>query len=263
MTKEKLKVILLCAGYGTRIQKIIGSLPKALIQVDKDITVLDVLCGQLNSFGDIISEVHLVTNDVFYKQFMEWGNNTKDRYRNLPKIHIHNDMSTDNSNRLGAIGDICFTLDKIEDMGSDHLLVLATDNLYPFHLQEVVDFFFEKECRNLITARKLDLEEIKQKSEIKIDEQGRVIYAKEKPANPVSNYSAYAIYFINNKDIALYEKYLAEGNNPDSPGNFLPYLIEHSSLYCFKFENEVLDFGCPDLYEKCFETIKKNAGEYL
>ena len=51
----------------------------------------------------------------------------------------------------------------------------------------------------------------------------------------------------------LIKKYLEEGNDPDAPGNFIPWLIERKDVYAYKFEGERYDIGTIESYRKIQE----------
>ena len=80
--------------------------------------------------------MHVVTNARFAPDFNEWA---RDR-----GVKVHDDGTTSNEDRLGAIGDIAFVADR-EGWDGEDVLVVAGDNLFEFSLAEYVDFWRAKD----------------------------------------------------------------------------------------------------------------------
>ncbi|HBG00065.1 MAG TPA: nucleotidyltransferase family protein, partial [Firmicutes bacterium] len=68
-------------------------------------------------------------------------------------LTIIDDGTTSNENRLGAIGDIQYTLEQTKL--ADDLMILAGDNLFDFDLGNFEQFFQEKNA-DVITAYEID-----------------------------------------------------------------------------------------------------------
>src|ERR1051325_7334070 len=118
-----MKLIILAAGYATRLYPLTLNQPKPLLSVAGKPMMEHVL--------DNISTIHhidhayVVTNAKFVGHFETWA----ERYRH-PNLHfgftIVNDGSTDDSNKLGAIGDLHFVLTKFEI--NDDIIIVGGDN---------------------------------------------------------------------------------------------------------------------------------------
>src|SRR5204862_295412 len=80
-------------------------------------------------------EVHLVTNARFAPDFERWS---------LGRVRVHDDGTTSNDDRLGAIGDVAFVVDR-EGWDGEDVLVIAGDNLFDFSLARYADFWREKD----------------------------------------------------------------------------------------------------------------------
>src|SRR5687768_14386991 len=106
-----MKLIILAAGYATRLYPLTLNQPKPLLPVaGKPMLehVLDKIAGIR-----AIDHAYVVTNAKFVSHFKKWA----DGYRN-PNAEfgftIVNDGSTDDSNKLGAIGDLHLVITKHE-----------------------------------------------------------------------------------------------------------------------------------------------------
>ena len=75
-----------------------------------------------------LGTIFIVTNDKFAKDFQAWADDYQKRNPKA-RFKIVNDGSTDDNNKLGAIGDINLVLTR-ENLIETDLLVLAGDNLF-------------------------------------------------------------------------------------------------------------------------------------
>src|SRR5271155_3745917 len=117
-----MKVIILAAGYATRLYPLTLTQPKPLLSVAGKPMVEHVL-DNLAPIGGI-DRVYVVTNAKFANHFQKWSDHYRATKSKL-KFTIVNDGSTDDTNKLGAIGDIhhVLTREKIDD----DLIVVAGD----------------------------------------------------------------------------------------------------------------------------------------
>ena len=178
--------------------------------------------------------MHLVTNARFAPAFREWG---RDR-----AISIHDDGTTSNENRLGAIGDIAFVADR-EEWEREDLLVIAGDNLFDFSLAEYVDFWHGKDGSAIAVYEHPVRDLIREYSVVELDQDDRVVGFEEKPEKPASDLISIATYIYHRAHLALLRAYLAEGNPPDQPGYFIAWLYTRAPVYGYRFSGEWLDIG--------------------
>jgi glucose-1-phosphate thymidylyltransferase len=231
-----LKAIVLAAGYATRLYPLTKDKPKALLDIGGR-KMLDYLMDNISSAG-CVDEVIIVTNHRFAGQFQDWAEQCLE-YK--MKISVVDDMTTDNDNRLGAIGDIQYA---IEHTGiDDDLLVAASDNFFTFGLNEVMRDF-RRHGRDTIMAKHLgDTEDCTRFAIAALDEDGRVIDLEEKPEHPKSDLAVFALYVYRRDTLPMFKQYLDEGNNPDSPGHFPEWLYKRREVRAHVFEGECVDIG--------------------
>ena len=97
--------VILCAGYGTRMYPLTKNQPKPLLPVGGK-PALDYLIEQIMTL-DGINDIYVVTNDRFYKNFIDWQAKWDEPMKRMDKsIHLINDGSTSNENRLGVAKDL-------------------------------------------------------------------------------------------------------------------------------------------------------------
>lgn len=212
-----MKCIILCAGHDDE-----RKVPKALEEITKNKTALDLLIEKVNKIEEI-DAVYVVTNGANYEKFKKWNNN-----KNY-SIKIINDNTTSPNAKLGAIGDIKFTLN-CENIDDD-LFIIAGDAVYEFEFKEIFDFYKEKKSavvavnvlKNPVDSQKYGL--------IKFDDTKKVIEMKEKTIDKLGNYMALAFYIYPRETIRLFDYYLSEGNLRTYPGYFLEYLYQIMDVY--------------------------------
>jgi glucose-1-phosphate thymidylyltransferase len=198
-----------------------------------------------------VDEVHVVTNARFAPAFREWA---RDR-----DISIHDDGTTSNENRLGAIGDIAFVADREEWEGED-LLVIAGDNLFDFSLAEYVDFWRGKDGSAIAVYEHPVRELIREYSVVELDQDDRVVGFEEKPEKPASDLISIATYIYHRAHLALLRAYLAEGNPPDQPGYFIAWLYSRAPVYGYRFGGEWLDIGDRTQLLEADNRYRRRAG---
>ena len=124
-----MKALILAAGYATRLRPLTDSIPKMLLPLAER-PMLDYLLDRLREV-DELGEIHLVTNARFAQAFEDWA---------PEDLTVHDDGTTSNDDRLGAIGDIAFAIERGGLEGED-LLIVAGDNLIGYSLADFVSFW--------------------------------------------------------------------------------------------------------------------------
>ena len=120
-----MKVLILAAGYATRLYPLTLTQPKPLLPVAGKPMIEHVL-DNLAPIGGI-DRVYVVTNAKFAGHFQKWADHYRATKSQL-EFTIVNDGSTDDTNKLGAIGDLHLVLQR--ENVTDDLIVVAGDNLF-------------------------------------------------------------------------------------------------------------------------------------
>ncbi|HSV43615.1 MAG TPA: sugar phosphate nucleotidyltransferase, partial [Candidatus Bathyarchaeia archaeon] len=128
-----MKVLILGAGYGTRLYPVVKDTPKPLLDIGGKALIHHLL--QKVAVIPGLAEILVVTNDKFFGMFQLWARQNK----KFPvPIKILNDGTMSPEDRLGSVGDIQYVLEN--EAINDDLLVLGGDNLFDFSLDEYVPF---------------------------------------------------------------------------------------------------------------------------
>jgi glucose-1-phosphate thymidylyltransferase len=237
-----MKVIILAAGYATRLYPLTLTRPKPLLPVAGK-PMIEYVLDNLAPVGGI-DRVYVVTNAKFAGQFQQWA----DGYRGAQlQFTIVNDGSTDDSNKLGAIGDIHFVLQT--QRVDDDLIVVAGDNLFSQKLDAFGQVCREKNAPVLALYDVGDLEQIKKYNSISTDAAGRITFFEEKPKNPTTSLTGIALYFYPRQTLPLIRQYIAEGHNPDQPGRLVQWLYPRTPFYTWLVPGLWFDIGSKETLE--------------
>src|SRR5258707_14804791 len=204
-----MKVIILAAGYATRLYPLTLTRPKPLLPVAGQ-PMVEYVLDNLAPIGGL-DRIYVVTNAKFTSQFQEWADHYGAAKAKL-NFTIVNDGSTDDTNKLGAIGDIHYVL-KTQRVDDD-LIIVAGDNLFSETLQDFGRFCREKNAPVVAVYDVKELEQIKKYNAMTLGPDGRIAFFEEKPKNPTNTLTAIALYYYPRATIPLINHYMTEGNNP-------------------------------------------------
>jgi glucose-1-phosphate thymidylyltransferase len=199
--------------------------------------MIDYLLDRIDELEDL-DEVQLVSNSRFADDFRAWAGERRGR---LP-IRVLDDGTLSNDDRLGAIGDIRFTIEQA-GLEGDALFVVAGDNLIGYDLRDYVRFWREHDGSAIALREEPNRDLIKQYGVVEVDANDRVLSFEEKPAEPRSSLAATAAYLYPPEHVELIPRYLYEGNPPDAPGNFVAWLHSRAPVYGYRFTGDWLDIG--------------------
>lgn len=247
-----MKVIVLAAGYATRLYPLTLNQPKPLLPVAGKPMIEHVL-DNLTPIGGI-DRVYVVTNAKFAGHFQNWS----DGYRAAGSkfdFTVVNDGTTDDTNKLGAIGDIHFVL-QTQNVDDD-MLVVAGDNLFSEKLGAFGNFCREKKAPVLALYDVGELEQIKKYNSISVDTAGRISFFEEKPKDPKGTLTGIALYFYPRATIPLIRRYVAEGNNPDQPGRLIQWLYPQTPVYTWRVPGLWFDIGSKETLEEANRIFAK------
>lgn len=233
-----MKVLILAAGYATRLYPLTLNQPKPLLTVDGQ-PMIEYVLDNLAPIGGI-DRIYVVTNAKFAGHFQKWSEQYRATKAKLD-FTIVNDGSTDDSNKLGAIGDMNLVITK--EKVDDDLMVVAGDNLFSESLQDFGRYCREKNAPVLALYDVGNLEEITKYNSITIDGSEKITFFEEKPKNPTSTLTGIALYYYPKSTLPLIRQYVAEGNNPDQPGRLVQWLYKRTPVYTWRVPGIWFDIG--------------------
>ncbi len=249
-----MKLIILGAGYATRLYPLTLNQPKPLLTVAGKPMVEHVL-DNLTTIPDI-DHVYIVTNAKFADHFQRWADNYKINHAGL-NFTIVNDHSNDDSNKLGAIGDLYLVVR--QEQIDDDIIVVAGDNLFSQSLTAFGEFCRRKNAPVLAVYDVGDLDKIREYNAIEVDKEGRITFFEEKPAHPRSTLTGIALYYYPKSSLPLIRQYIEEGNNPDQPGRLVQWMYQRTPFYTWQVLGTWYDIGSKETLEEVNLNFRKDV----
>jgi glucose-1-phosphate thymidylyltransferase len=244
-----MKAIVLAAGYATRLRPLTDTWAKELLPVGGK-PILSSIVESIETVADV-DEVHVVTNARKAPAFVDWAQGRD--------ITVHDDGTSTNEDRLGAIGDMQFVIERAGF--DDDLLVIAGDNLFEFDLSEFVGYWRSKGTASAIAVRDVGTRELAQRYGIvDLDDDGRVLDFVEKPEDPPSTLAATATYLYHRAHVPLIRTYLEDGNAPDQPGRLVAWLYRREPVYGWAFDAGWYDIGDHEQLLAADNRIRRERG---
>ncbi|MBI4387715.1 MAG: nucleotidyltransferase family protein [Candidatus Omnitrophica bacterium] len=243
-------VIILCAGYATRLAPLTDSCPKSLLPLAGK-PLLNYLIEKVQKIPGL-DRIILVSNAKFFDVFCAW----QKKFYPKETMDVLNDGSTANENRLGAIRDIEFAMNQKNI--SDDCLILAGDNFFTFDLTQ-----FTKTARSKSPSATLavydvqDLHLATRYGLVSCDSAGKITAFFEKPKEPTTTLASTGVYFFPAESLKMLRKYMEDHQNPDAPGHYVHWLIGHSEVFAFPFCGTWYDIGDFESYRKADQEIQQ------
>ncbi len=254
-----MKALVLAAGYAIRLRPLTDETAKPLLELGGR-PIIDYICDRIEQAGDV-AELHVLSNGLFAADFERWSAARKGRLH----PHVLSDGSRSNEERLGAIAGIRLAVEQAGLEGED-LLVVAGDNVFDFSLGAELDFWRSRSEEGgggavscVAVQRCPDSRLASLYGVVELDEKGRMLDFVEKPSHPSGDLIATASYVFAAEHVALIADYLAAGNSPDQPGNFLAWLQEREPVYGYIFDGLWLDIGDREQLHEADEIMRRRG----
>jgi glucose-1-phosphate thymidylyltransferase len=243
------KAIVLAAGYATRLRPLTDTWAKELLPVGGQ-PIIDRIIDSITEVG-LVDEIHVVTNSHKADAFARWSKGRD--------VTVHDDGTTSNEDRLGAIGDMLFVIERAEL--DDDLLVIAGDNLFEFSLADFAGFWRSKGIASAVAVRDVgSLELASHYGIVALADDGRVLDFEEKPADPPSTLAATATYLFHREHARLIAAYLDGEHGADQPGRFVGWLQRREPVYGWLFDATWYDIGNHEQLLEADNDLRTAAG---
>lgn len=237
-----MKALVLAAGYATRLYPLTLDRSKMLLEVGGR-PMVDWVLDALRTV-DGLEEIYVVTNAKFAPDFRAWAPDG---------VTVLDDGTTSEEDRLGAIGDIVFGLEAMEQ--DDDLIVIAGDNLFTAEIGDFARLGRERRVPVLAVHDVGDPEAMSRYNTTEVDGEGRITYFEEKPQRASSTLAGIALYFYPRETLPLIRRYVAEGNNRDQPGRLVQWLYPRVPFYVWRLPGDWYDIGSPETLAMASEVF--------
>jgi NDP-sugar pyrophosphorylase family protein len=246
--------VLLCAGYGTRMEPATLETAKALLPVAGR-PLLEFTVERIVELAKIAA-LHVVTNHRDHAQFETWAQAARERLRSRRiELTLHDDGGTDPQSRLGSVGDLAFVLERAA--APDGVLVTGTDNIYRFSLTSFWRAFRRGKTSLVFALQENDPEKLRRSAVLELGPLNRVQKVHEKPAEPPSMWSCPATYALKATALPHIREYLDAGHAPDAMGSFIDYLAAREPVRGFKIARQRLHVGSLTALQEADEILRR------
>lgn len=234
-----MKAIILAGGFATRLYSLTKNKAKPLLEV-KGKKIIDYIIEKIKKIKNI-NEIIIITNNKFYKDFLEWKKTQKSN------IKVLNDGIDFEEEKLGAIGDLFFAIKK--EKINEEILIIAGDSLFKFSLEEIYPIF-KRENKDLAVFHDIKDFEKAKRFGVAVTKDNLIIDFEEKPEDPKSTLCSVAIYFYKKSTLDMIRKFNEEVENKDQLGLFLKWLYKKTPIYAYITREEWIDIGTKESLEQ-------------
>lgn len=251
-----MKALVLAAGYGTRLYPLTRDRPKPLLPIGGR-PLLDRLVENLGRVEQL-EAIWTVTNGRFEGDFRSWAERVR---RRLPvPLHVISDGTTEPEERLGAVGDIAYAIERAEP--EDDLLVAAGDNLFEFEIQAMVRAAQGDPRADAVVAveERRSRDRLRRGGVAEVDDEGRIRRFVEKPEEPGSRTAAAPLHLYRRRTLPLVRRYVESGGEADAPGHFLEWLVPRRPVRAWRMPADRHDIGTPESFRETRRRFRDDAG---
>jgi len=243
-------VIVLCAGYATRLYPLTRNKPKALLPVAGK-PILEHILTHLEQLTEI-DHIYIVTNHKFYTHFRKWSASWKGHVG----VQVVNDGTKSNATRLGSIGDMAYVVRR-KKISSD-LLVIAGDNLFDDDLKRFQKIAQRRKNGISVAVTNVRSKQLaRQYGILEANSKGRVRSFLEKPENPPSTLASAGIYYLPKRGLGWLKRFLVLYRKADALGFFIKWLVENHVVYAYTLKGKWFDIGDHKSLKEANQLFKK------
>lgn len=218
-----MKAIILAATHEKAKEFYGEEVPVPLLDLGKK-PMLTVLVERLVGIQSL-EDIYIVTNQAIKPKLNAWAEQLSKPY----PIHILSDGTSTYENRLGAVGDIVYTLDKADI--ADDLLIVGGSNWFTFDLNTFLLKCQGKSPAVIITSLKATGINCQRFGWVCVAEDNRITKFVEKPEFFDSNLKASCIYYFAKEDLKWFGEYYRQYSSPSTPGDLFAWLTQQTDCY--------------------------------
>ena len=241
-----MKCLILAAGYATRLYPLTENFPKPLLSVGEK-TILDWLVDDIDT-ANAVDEYVVISNHKYAHHFSNWAMGKEQ------KITVVDDGTDTNENRLGAVKDIQFAIDKLGL--DDDMLVIAGDNVLDFSLTEFIEYAKSKNTSCVMRYYEPDDKKLLKTGVVTIDDSDKILNMTEKSPTPATHWCCPPFYYYTSEDAKLVSKGIENGCGTDAPGSYIAWLCTQTTVHAMEMPGSRYDIGNLESYEQVKRDYK-------
>ena len=230
---SKIDVVILCGGFGKRLQTIIKDVPKPMAKI-KQRPFLDILIGFIASYG--FRRFILCTGykaGIIEKYYRQKNSNLSIEFSRERKP-------------LGTGGAIKNTKNYIR---TSPFLVTNGDSFCKINLKEFVDFHLKKDALISIAVTNIDV--CDDYGVITMNNLQQIVKFNEKAKGYKNRLVNAGFYLLQREVFSMMPK----KDNFSIERDFFPKIIK-KNLYAFETQESVIDIGTPERYKKAKHLLR-------
>jgi D-glycero-alpha-D-manno-heptose 1-phosphate guanylyltransferase len=240
MPSEKIDVIILAGGLGTRLKSVVPDLPKALSPINGR-PFLDYILDFLNESG--LAKSVILTVGYMAEQIVE-------KYSSRREYDFEFRFSKEET-LLGTGGAIKKAL---RCSTTDDVMVLNGDSYADVHVKDVISFHREKSASMTIVVKRIG----------NPDKYGLVEFNNDQRITSFNEKLTGATEGHINAGIYLFKREIFNGVEEDRAisleRELMPFFINNHGVYAFATGGKFIDIGTPETYLIAEEFFKKELG---
>jgi NDP-sugar pyrophosphorylase family protein len=242
---EQIDCIVLCGGYSTRLWPLTIDISKVLLPVSGKPVLEYNLDFIQESYG--IGSVILSVNQKFESQIRRFVETYKSKVQQNHSVEVIVEPTTQEKEKLGPIGALDYI---ISNSAPRDLIVLGGDNIFGFQLDKFIQFGTNAAIPYSYNAvyEYQAQDDLTEYGTVNIDSAGNFLEFREKSKRYIFNNVSTACYYFRNWDVEAIYKYIQDGQDADSLGGFIHWLLteHHSHIGSFLFSSFWFDIGTRD-----------------
>lgn len=235
-----MKCLILAAGYATRLYPLTENFPKPLLAVGEK-TILDWLVDDIDT-SNAVDEYIVISNHKYVAHFEDWAKTKPQR------ITVVDDGTVTNDERLGAVMDIRFAMEK-RSLDCD-MLVIAGDNVLDFSLTEFISYAKGKRASCIMRYYEPDGKKLLKCGVVTVDGNDKILAMTEKSPTPATHWCCPPFYYYTKEDARLVQRGIDAGCGTDAPGSYIAWLCKQTDVYAMEMPGKRYDIGNLESYEK-------------
>jgi len=230
-------LVILAAGFATRLEPLTIDTPKHLLPLKGKKVLMDLFIETIAEILPGFNKIILVTNQGYYNKFLSWAKNST-----VQKIKILSDGVNSKEERIGAIGDLLFAIDKGKI--NDDMLICAAD--YVLRNVDFKKYLKFSEGRSTTIVKEEGIEALKSGSCLRLGKNFQVTKFAEKPIKPFSNLYGVPYYYLHKSDIRHIG--LIPKNLHDNIGQLVAKLVDDSKIFAYRYSGDIIHLTCEKDY---------------